>query len=311
MKKICVILTFLFMSFNLSSISLDELYSLIEEQESRYWIPLECLNVLFKDNKNTIKEYYPDIQSLSYYDYAEDRIINWDEFECFSNFCIVKEYDFENDALCIAEGGALSFYFSYIKSVDQCVYLDITKTYNCKQLENYNPFSKWPIKEDECIMILQFDGDYLNVYLNDLKNYYGTFCKIDKKTLDEYNSLISTGKSNLSRVTWPRHADGTCDYEDVSSVKTVSTPSTNVAKNKTMTVSENLKLRSAEATTSDVLTVMSAGTKVKILELGKAENIDGINSNWVKVEVLSGAKDRDGRAIRAGTVGWCYGEYLK
>ena len=43
----------------------------------------------------------------------------------------------------------------------------------------------------------------------------------------------------------------------------------------------------------------------------KAENIDGISSNWVKVEVQKGAKDRDGRAIRAGTVGWCYGGYLE
>ena len=78
-----------------------------------------------------------------------------------------------------------------------------------------------------------------------------------------------------------------------------------------MTVSENLKLRSGEATTSEVITVMSAGTKVKILELGKAENIDGISSNWVKVEVQAGAKDRDGKPIKAGTVGWCYGGYLK
>ena len=78
-----------------------------------------------------------------------------------------------------------------------------------------------------------------------------------------------------------------------------------------MTVFENLKLRSGEATTSEVITVMQAGTKVKILELGKAENIDGINSNWVKVEVLSGAKDRDGNTISKDTVGWCYGGYLK
>ena len=63
---------------------------------------------------------------------------------------------------------------------------------------------------------------------------------------------------------------------------------TNVVPNKTMTVSENLKLRSGEATSTQVLTVMSAGTKVKILELGKEENIDDINSNWVKVEVLAG-----------------------
>ena len=123
--------------------------------------------------------------------------------------------------------------------------------------------------------------------------------------------ILKGNKCDLSKITWPRHADGTCDYEDTSSVKTITTPSTNVAKNKTMTVSENLKLRSGEATTTQVLTVMQAGTKVKILELGKAENIDGINSNWVKVEVLSGAKDRDGKAIRTGTVGWCYGGYLE
>ena len=78
-----------------------------------------------------------------------------------------------------------------------------------------------------------------------------------------------------------------------------------------MTVNENLKLRSWKATSSQVLTVMQAGTKVKILELGKAETIDGINSNWVKVEVLSGAKDRDGKPIKAGIVGWCYGGYLE
>ena len=78
-----------------------------------------------------------------------------------------------------------------------------------------------------------------------------------------------------------------------------------------MLVSENLKLRSGEATSTQVLTVMQAGTKVKILELGKTETIDGISSNWVKVEVLSGVKARDVRAIRAGTVGWCYGGYLK
>jgi len=84
-----------------------------------------------------------------------------------------------------------------------------------------------------------------------------------------------------------------------------------VQENKILITNTNLKLRSGEATSTQVLTVMSAGTKVKILELGKAETIDGISSNWVKVEVQKGAKDRDGNPIKAGTVGWCYGGYLK
>ena len=88
-------------------------------------------------------------------------------------------------------------------------------------------------------------------------------------------------------------------------------PSTNVAVNKEMTCSDNLRLRSEEATTSRVITTMQKGTKVKILKLGKAETIDGITSNWVQVEVLSGSKDKDGKALKAGIIGWCYGGYLE
>ena len=78
-----------------------------------------------------------------------------------------------------------------------------------------------------------------------------------------------------------------------------------------MIVKENLKLRSGEAISTKVLTVMAVGTKVKILELGKSETIDGIFSNWVKVEVQKGAKDRDGNPIKPGTVGWCFGGFLE
>ena len=83
-----------------------------------------------------------------------------------------------------------------------------------------------------------------------------------------------------------------------------------IAPNKAMTAGANLKLRSSEATSSNVLTIMQAGTKVKILELGKSETIDGIVSNWVKVEVQADAKDRDGKPIEQGLAGWCYGGYL-
>ena len=119
--------------------------------------------------------------------------------------------------------------------------------------------------------------------------------------------ILKGNKCDLSNITWPRHADGSCDYD--GSKKTVAVQSTNVSKNKTMTATENLKLRSAEATTSDVLTVLQAGTCVKILEVGKAETIDGISSNWVQVEVQSGAKNLVGDLVM-GETGWCFGGYL-
>ena len=173
-------------------------------------------------------------------------------------------------------------------------------------------------KNDENTFYLEYDGDYVKIALNEKSNVIGTYViitsDIEEHINKQLNNIACGHKADLSNITWPRHADGSCDYDGskkTAAVQTAkATPSTNVTPNKTMLVSENLKLRSGEATTSDVLTVMSAGTKVKILELGKAENIDGINSNWVKVEVQSGAKGRDGNTISRGTVGWCYGGYL-
>lgn len=153
-------------------------------------------------------------------------------------------------------------------------------------------------------LLIIYDGDYINVYEDSKDKLLMTYAMTDENTLKEFNNLIKTGSCDLSKVTWPRHADGTCNYDkenkpakfnfaDIKVTPVISeqknetkkqaqpTIATNVAPNKTMTVKENLKLRSGEATSTQVLTVMQAGTKVKILELGKAEKIDGINSNWV------------------------------
>ena len=86
--------------------------------------------------------------------------------------------------------------------------------------------------------------------------------------------------------------------------------STMIAKDKTMSAVYNLKLRTDESIDSEVKTIMQAGTTVKILEFGKSETIDDIRSNWVKVEVQSG-KDKDGKIIKKGVTGWCYGGYLE
>lgn len=163
---------------------------------------------------------------------------------------------------------------------------------------------------------IKIDGDYLSISKLNQDNLIITLVYVDNSTMTELDNLFRNKKRNLSKVIWPRYADGSCDYDEskkttVATQTQKTTSSTNVSKNKLMTVRENLKLRSGEATSTQVLTVMSAGTKVKILELGKTETIDSISSNWVKVEVQKGAKDREGKPIKQGTVGWCYGGYLE
>lgn len=175
-------------------------------------------------------------------------------------------------------------------------------------------------KEGEnTVFYLKIDGDYISLYYSDKKTLINTFIRTKKQTQNEFEKFLKTESYITSNITWPRHADGSCDYDGSKITTTPSqgtkveltTSLTNVSTNKNMLVKENLKLRSGEATTTQVLTVMAAGTKVKILELGKAETIDSINSNWVKVEVQAGAKDKDGKSIKKGTIGWCYGGYLR
>ena len=76
------------------------------------------------------------------------------------------------------------------------------------------------------------------------------------------------------------------------------------------TVSENLRIRTNEETSSEIITTMTKGTKVKILQKGKEQTIDGIKANWVKIEVMEDSKARDGSTIKKGTSGWCFQGYL-
>ena len=315
MKRL--IFSFLFILFVNKVFSQDNLHNFLEKIfVGNYVIDFYC-DVLESGNRNTIHE-YSDIYVDREFPDPDYGVVKykWYDLEMFSMDSIDIRIDDSTNEID-EEFFSISFHGLFIENfaINKNIEIQFKESVDNDEFNDSFSSLKWELvrKNKVNTFYFRFDGDYLYIYLNGEtdKDLFATFVNMNDKTFSEFKNLIANNKCDLSNITWPRHADGTCDYEDVSSIKTVSTPSTNVEKNKTMTVSENLKLRSGEATSTQVLTVMQAGTKVKILELGKPETIDGINSNWVKVEVLSGAKDRDGRAIRAGTVGWCYGGYLK
>ena len=291
-----------------------------QEPEKCKFVLDSYFDVLKTENRDILLEKLPKVESLYYYQDEHSEHFyekTWTDYydRIFGIQLIDNAFDITNFYSDKNKKGILiGDYSGYCFVIDS---MKINKNefiftaHSNVEIDSSRIVIDFPkIKKDQNYELkIIIDGDYLELFINNM--FVAKFCKINNSTLLEYEELIKNNSCDLSKVTWPRHADGTCDYEDVSSVKTVSTSITNVSPNKTMTVSENLKLRSGEAITSEVLTVMSDGTKVKILALGKSETIDGINSNWVKVEVQSDAKDRDGKLIKTGTIGWCYGGYLK
>ena len=61
-------------------------------------------------------------------------------------------------------------------------------------------------------LTLTVDGDYLTIRSDE--KTYGTFVIVSETLLWQGTSLLQTNTCDLSKITWPRHADGTCDYED-------------------------------------------------------------------------------------------------
>ena len=183
--------------------------------------------------------------------------------------------------------------------------------------------------DDDCTFYLEFDGDYINVYANNVDKKFCTFCKMYEEDIALLRECVKTNNWDNIKVTWPRHADGSCDYDTNGNMTSANASATERAEpmeetalpeaaiskfvpavGKTATVTENLRLRTDDNMTAEVVTTLSAGTCVKVLAHGKEDTIDGIASNWVQVRVLGGAKDKDGNAIEAGTVGWLFGGYL-
>ena len=153
----------------------------------------------------------------------------------------------------------------------------------------------------------RFDGDYLYLYLEDGKTLFATYCAYDDEEEEALYDAIRTNDFDMSQFTFPRHADGTCDYENAASGEEIYKKR---IVNGVYRAKENLRLREKEGTSGAVITAMPAGTRVKILLLGKEETIDGITNNWVEVRVEWNSKDLNGRSIY-GTTGWCFGGYLK
>ena len=268
------------------------------------WIPAYYFDVLKAGNKEKLLSY----ESFWEMDWKTSIGEQWED-EYFPLHLIISDNYFYISSY--ATGYRFYLITSDISNNGiQCYTLE--KNIDTGRIDSKKEILRYFDGENETAIFFERDGDYINLYNDSNRNeMIESFVFVNNYDFIKENikMILKGNKCDLSKVTWPKHADGSCDYD--GSKKTVAVQSTNVSKNKTMLVSENLKLRSGEATTTQVLTVMSAGTKVKILELGKAENIDGINSNWVKVEVLAGAKDRDGKTITKGTVGWCFGGYLK
>ena len=286
-----------------------EIITYNKQRFEKKWIPVWYNNLL--SSKEKLEDY-------------SDFYEGWKDTEDFSLWCL-HNIEFNNNLLVFRHLNGRDFFsISNITKKLNVFYIDCELDMSfqldfndiCKN-ESYTNLPDLTVNRDTTF-IIEKNGNRLRIYNGANYKLIVELMQTDKNWMDAMVNYIKYGYRNKpsflnvieEKLDHP-WSDPKTGLYDQSNVPAVVKGANTITPNQTMTVTENLKLRSGEATSTKVLSVMAAGTKVKILEVGKAETIDGIKSNWVKVEVEKNARDRDGKAIKAGTVGWCYGGYLR
>ena len=270
-----------------------------------YWLTGYYNEVIQKRDRDVILKYIPKYaaQPLIFH-YELDKEFYWYEDPSlqFGLLSIMKSYISDERFINIQE---YIFTLLKIKKIEENFYeIIVEKKYLNKNAIESAVFRGGNLSKaynrEINTLYFKFDGDYLYIYLEDKKTLLTTYYAYDETEYKCLTNAIKTNRFNMSDYTMPRHANGTCDYETVVRLQS----------GKGYRASDNLRLRSSGSKAGKHVVTLGKGTQVKVLSIGAEQTLDGIISNWVKVEVQAGAKDRDGNAIAAGTTGWCFGGCL-
>ena len=270
-----------------------------------YWLTGYYNEVIQKRDRDVILKYIPKYaaQPLIFH-YELDKEFYWYEDPSlqFGLLSIMKSYISDERFINIQE---YIFTLLKIKKIEENFYeIIVEKKYLNKNAIESAVFRGGNLSKaynrEINTLYFKFDGDYLYIYLEDKKTLLTTYYAYDETEYKCLKNAIKTNQFNMNDYTMPRHADGSCDYETVVRLQS----------GKGYRASDNLRLRSSGSKAGKPVVTIGKGTQVKVLGIGAEQTIDGITSNWVQVEVQAGAKDKDGKAIAAGTTGWCFGGYL-
>ena len=266
------------------------------EKNGKYWTYVEDCDVLFSRDRKTYYE-----KNKAAIEHYEQEVRGSYDGPWYENVTISPSAIYNVSITLNNDSRVMLFVKNIHKTANGYkVLTEVLKYDSFEYRASYKFIKETFIPKAEITLKIVRDGEYLHFYTEDGRTIISC-ALVDEEFATQYENLIQTNKCDLSRVTWPRHADGTCDYETAVRLQS----------GKGYRASDNLRLRSSGSTAGKPVVTIGKGTQVKVLAVGAEQTIDGITSNWVQVEVQAGAKDRDGKAIAAGTVGWCFGGYLK
>ena len=170
-----------------------------------------CLDVLISKDRNTVLKYELYFKNNQIFDDTFIPFTYWyDVYDAFWFSFLVSN-------TVIGFGGSWALIINNIEKTEYGYKI------RCREsTENYHPGYinvptlewEWGVSEkrQEVDLLIHFDGDYIDIFVNNTNTKVGTFVSVSDELIRQFNNLLKTNTCDLTNVTWPRRADGSMDY---------------------------------------------------------------------------------------------------
>lgn len=195
------------------------------------------------------------------------------------NFYMVKNIETIDDCKMLT---LLRYRDSLDEAMNEDAYSDIYKKYQ---------------KDAYIKLFVQFDGDYVDLLINSKDNFMGRYIIAPDVLCEQIHEFMATKDIDLSKVTWPRHADGSSDFDDKIDPPLIRFSENNKAGNVTVNASENQGME--ESKTASATELLEEEEKINLPDSDETKNEIKTDSA-VKTDIKKEENGFDFPFIRVG-----------
>jgi hypothetical protein len=180
------------------------------------WVPMHYVDVLRSRNREILPKYEPEL------------LTRWKDQDIVMGDSYSQWYAF---GYAIINNGMIKIFnpiiYNYgarflIENIEKHENEYTIKCFTPKDIydellhpSKSKPYFNWSLcKGDTLTMILYVDGEYIDIYMNEINpsNKFGTIVRVKEEFIRQFMNLVFTGNCDLSKVHFPIRADGSMDY---------------------------------------------------------------------------------------------------
>jgi hypothetical protein len=193
----------------------------LNADDRKTWVPAYYADVLSSLERNNVLKYEP--YWAERYDPYERYIVEVPWYECFAEYFDGTDRLYVANSAMLINSGIDKLTIKNIKRTDAGYIVVVKRHINDHQFDSDSLDWSYVDGKELFNLILRIDGDYMDVYLEDMQHKLQTYIFVDQKFLKEMQNLLSENRADFSGIIWPRRANGSMDYPPPKPTQTAVT----------------------------------------------------------------------------------------